>query len=134
MKNNNNMLHSNSHFPQTPNNHLHQLQRHSTLESEHSRPHRLDLYSVPVFILEVLVLSVLVLFAYFIHYLYYLEPLVTGFYCDDTALRNNFHETDLTKHLIQVQDQVIILALLIAIPITFVSIIVFDDGHQLITH
>lgn len=113
------MIHPNHQLQQQQNN---QHYRPSTSDqSDTPRPHRLDLYSIPVFILEVFVLALLALSAYFIHNLYYLEPLVTGFYCDDKSYRNVFKESDLTKHLVHEQDELTVLGLLIAIPITFVS-------------
>lgn len=59
-----------------------------------SRSHKLDLYSIPVFLLEVIVLAGLAYAAYYIHFEYQHEPLISGFYCDDTSYRHNYDRSD----------------------------------------
>lgn len=51
--------------------------------SRGDRKYKLDYYSIPVFLLEVLALAGLGYGAYYFHYEVNLKPRITGFYCDD---------------------------------------------------
>lgn len=85
------------------------------------RPHKLDLYSIPVFLLESLILSALGYAAYFLHFQYKLAPLLSGFYCDDISLRQSFSESKFTQQFIQPDNELTVLVLLIVVPIVVVS-------------
>lgn len=85
------------------------------------RPHKLDLYSIPVFLLEVLVLCCLAAAAYYIHFQYHHEPLLSGFYCDEVALRHTFTEDKFIQQFSREDTEQVVLALLLAVPIVLVS-------------
>lgn len=85
------------------------------------RPHKLDLYSIPVFLLECIILTALGYAAYFLHFQYKLEPLLSGFYCDDISLRQKFSENRLTQQFIESDRELTVLALLLAVPLAVVS-------------
>lgn len=106
---------------QQQHNHNQRHSAHGARQADESRPHRLDLYSVPVFILEVLVLAALAFVAYYLHYEYYIEPFVFGFYCDDSSLGHKFAKSEFTEQFIKHDHELTVLCLLIAVPITMVS-------------
>ena len=81
---------------------------------------KLDLYSIPVFILEVIILIGLAYSAHFIHFQYKHEPYLSGFYCDDISLRNEYTESKLTQQFTQPDNEIVVLALLLAVPIIVV--------------
>lgn len=95
--------------------------QHSNRQLDESRPHRLDLYSVPVFIVESFVLAALAFIAYYLHYEYYIEPFVFGFYCDDNSLGQKFSKSEFTEQFIKQDHELTVLCLLIAVPVTMVS-------------
>lgn len=113
---------SNGQLHHNHNHHHHHNNSPRLSVSDETRSHRLDLYSVPVFILEALVLIALANGAYYLHYEYYIEPFVSGFYCDDISLRQKFAKSEFTTQFIQEENELIVLALLIAVPITLVSL------------
>jgi len=86
------------------------------------RAHKLDLYSIPVFLLESLLLAGLAYLAYFVHFQYKLKPMISGFYCDDSSLRQEFSETKLTKQFDHRDNEMTLIILLIVVPIVIVSI------------
>lgn len=99
----------------------HHHHHHQRRQANESRPHSLDLYSVPVFILELLVLVGLGFAAYYLHYEYYIEPYLSGFYCDDITIRQQFAKSEFTRQFIQRENELVVLTLLIAVPVTIVS-------------
>lgn len=88
-----------------------------------ARPHRLDLYSIPVFLLELLVLGGLAYSAYFIHFQYKHEPLISGFYCDDISLRQHFVESKIIQQFSRQDNELVIVVLFLAVPVVLVSFI-----------
>lgn len=87
-----------------------------------TKQYKIDLYSIPVFLLEVIILLLLAYSAYYIHFQYKHEPLINGFYCDDISYRQQFAESTLTKKFILKSDELTVTALLLAVPIVVVSI------------
>lgn len=94
-----------------------------TMSARHvgQRSHRLDLYSVPVFLLELALLAGLAYSAYFVHFQLRYEPLVSGFYCDDVAYRQQYVESPFTKFLSNRNNEPVALALALAVPVVLVS-------------
>lgn len=92
----------------------------SELANQLRQPHKLDLYSLPVFCLELLILIGLAFSAYYIHFVHYIEPMVSGFYCDDINYRQRYQQSELTKQFQQPQNELTVLALLLATPISFI--------------
>lgn len=90
-------------------------------QQQQNRPHKLDYYSIPVFLLEVIVLLGLTYSAYYIHFQYKHEPNVSGFYCDDTTLRQHFVQTNFVRSFIKEDNEIVVIGLLLAVPITLVS-------------
>lgn len=82
---------------------------------------KLDLYSVPVFVLELLLLIGLAFAAHHIHFQYKHEPYLTGFYCDDISIRHEFHESKLTEQFEHSDNELVVLSLLLIVPIVVVS-------------
>lgn len=82
---------------------------------------KLDLYSVPVFVLELLLLIGLAFAAHHIHFQYKHEPYLTGFYCDDISIRHEFHESKLTEQFEHNDNELVVLSLLLVMPIVVVS-------------
>lgn len=82
---------------------------------------KLDLYSIPVFILELGILIGLGFSAHYIHFQYKHEPYLSGFYCDDISLRNEYTESKLTEQFTRPDNELVVLALLLAVPIIVVS-------------
>lgn len=97
-------------------------QQHNGRPSNNDKSHKLDLYSIPVFLLEVLVLIGLAYFAQYVHFQYHHRPLLSGFYCDDISYRQQFVETKLTRMFSQQQNELTLVALLLVVPIVLVSI------------
>lgn len=91
--------------------------------SRRNRPHKLDLYSVPVFLLEVIVLAGLVYGAYYLHFQYDHKPLISGFYCDDISYRQQFLDRNLAQGFTRQDNELVVLSLLLAVPIVTVSIV-----------
>lgn len=89
--------------------------------------YKLDLYSIPVFILEVIILLSLGFTAFFIHCKFKHEPLVTGVYCDDTAYRQSFNQSKFTDLFIVKEEEFMFIICLLIIPIIMVSILI-DGG------
>lgn len=87
-----------------------------------SRPHKVDLYSIPVFCLELIVLAGLAFAAYFIHFQYQHEPLISGFYCDDVAFRQQPIDSLVASQFSKLDNELTVVVLLIAIPIVIVSL------------
>lgn len=92
----------------------------SALTAQERRPHKLDLYSIPVFLLELGVLVCLGLFAHFVHFQYKHEPNLSGFYCDDYTLRHNYVESKLLRQFTEADNELVVLALLLAVPIVLI--------------
>lgn len=89
--------------------------------SNTDKSHKLDLYSIPVFLLEVLVLIGLAYFGHYVHFQYHHKPLLSGFYCDDISYRQQFVETKLTRVFSQPQNELTMVSLLLVVPIVLVS-------------
>ena len=85
------------------------------------RAHKLDLYSIPVFLLECLAIAGLAYAAYFIHFQYKLKPLLSGFYCDDISLRQSFSENAYTKLFRRPDNELMMLGGLLVVPLMVVS-------------
>lgn len=90
-------------------------------DQTNERPHKLDLYSIPVFLLEVVVLVGLAYLAHFVHFQAKFEPLISGFYCDDISLRQHFIETKFIQQFTRPDNEIVVLALLLAVPIVTVG-------------
>lgn len=88
---------------------------------QNDKSHKLDLYSIPVFLLEVLVLIGLAFLAHYIHFQYHYKPLISGFYCDDMSYRHQFVETKLTRIFSEEDNELTAIALILAVPIVLVS-------------
>lgn len=101
------------------------LRSNQELEMEPQRhnekPHKLDLYSIPVFLLEVIILLGLAYLAHFLHFQYKHEPLISGFYCDDTAYRQHFIESNFSKAFSDEKNELPSVALALVVPIVLVS-------------
>lgn len=82
---------------------------------------KLDLYSIPVFLIETLILLVLTYSAYYLHFQYKPDPYLSGFYCDDISLRHEYSETKLTEQFNKPDNELVVLSLLLAVPIIVVS-------------
>lgn len=92
-----------------------------TMDSPHSSS-KLDLYSIPVFLLEVVILIGLAFAAHYIHFQHKHEPYLTGFYCDDISLRHEYHDSKLTEQFTRPDNELVILGLLLVVPIVMVSV------------
>lgn len=84
------------------------------------RNHKLDLYSIPVFLLELLVLCGLAYGAYYSHFQYKHSPMINGFYCDDTSYRQEYQETAWTKQFNGKEEELYVLLTLLAVPILLI--------------
>lgn len=82
---------------------------------------KLDLYSIPVFLIELLILLGLAYAAHFIHFQHKPEPYLTGFYCDDIDFRHQYSESKLTEQFNKPDNELVLLAILLAAPILVVS-------------
>lgn len=93
-------------------------------ERQNSRlgSYKLDLYSIPVFLLEVIILIGLGYSAYYLHLERQHEPLVSGFYCDDVAYRHRLIESNVIKRLTRKESELTLLIVVFTIPIVIVSI------------
>jgi hypothetical protein len=87
----------------------------------HRQSDKLDLYSVPVFVLELIILVGLAFAAHHIHFQYKHEPYLTGFYCDDISIRHDFRESKLVEQFARPDNELVVLSLLLAVPIVVVS-------------
>lgn len=96
------------------------------------RSHKLDLYSIPVFLLEALVLIGLAYLGQYVHFQYNHKPLISGFYCDDISYRQQFVETKLTRLFSQPQNELTVVVLLLAIPIVLVSMLTTRNSSPLL--
>lgn len=85
------------------------------------KPHKLDLYSIPVFLLEVIVLLGLAYLAAFIHFQYHHASYISGFYCDDTSFRQQFTNSNYTKYFSDKDLELATVVLLLAVPIVLVG-------------
>lgn len=83
---------------------------------------KLDLYSLPVFLLEFIVLTGLTYSAHYLHFQYKPDPYLSGFYCDDINLRHEYTESKLTEQFNKPDNELVVLSLLMAVPIIVVSI------------
>lgn len=87
------------------------------------KKHKLDLYSIPVFLLEVLILCALSYAAQFIHFQYHNDSFVDGFYCDDTTLRQHYKDDGSFVQLFnQKQNEATFVVIVAMVPIILVSI------------
>lgn len=86
---------------------------------------KLDLYSVPVFVLELIILVGLAFAAHHIHFQYKHEPYLTGFYCDDISIRHEYRESKLAEQFSRPDNELVVLSLLLAVPIVVVSMMGF---------
>lgn len=93
------------------------------------RTHKVDLYSIPVFCLELIILVGLAFVAYSIHFEYQHEPLLSGFYCDDLSYRKQPLDTLITKQFTKTDNELTLTALAVVVPIVIVSI---DQIHVLV--
>mgnify|MGYP003729643463 CR=1 FL=1 len=84
------------------------------------RSHKLDLYSIPVFFLELLVLTGLGYSAYYLHFQHNHDPFVSGFYCDDISYRQQYLESKLTQHFSKRHNEITIVILLLTVPLVFI--------------
>ena len=82
---------------------------------------KLDLYSVPVFVLELVILVGLAFAAHHIHFQYKREPYLTGFYCDDISIRHEFRESTMVEQFSRPDNELVVLSLLLIVPIVVVS-------------
>lgn len=82
---------------------------------------KLDLYSVPVFVLELVILVGLAFTAHHIHFQYKHEPYLTGFYCDDISIRHEYRESKLAEQFSRPDNELVVLSLLLVVPIVVVS-------------
>lgn len=81
----------------------------------------LDYYSIPVFLLECIVLCALAYLAYYLHFEHEHEPQISGFYCDEAAYRQQLIETKFTKQFSVRDNELVVVVALLAIPIVIVS-------------
>lgn len=86
------------------------------------QPDKLDLYSVPVFVLELIILIGLAFSAHYIHFQHKHEPYLTGFYCDDISLRHEYRESKLTEQFTRPDNELVVLSLLLVVPLVVVSV------------
>lgn len=93
-----------------------------------SRSHKVDLYSIPVFCLEIIILAGLAFAAYFIHFQYQHEPLISGFYCDDVAFRQQPIDSLVATQFSKFDSELTVVVLLLAIPIVIVSMIDYPNS------
>lgn len=85
------------------------------------RAHKVDLYSIPVFCLELIILAGLGFAAYYIHFEYPHEPLLSGFYCDDLSYQKQPLDTLITKQFSKIDNELTVSALVATVPIVIVS-------------
>lgn len=84
------------------------------------KSYRIDLYSIPVFLIELAVLAGLAYAAFILHFQFKPEPFVSGFYCDDTTYRQHYDSTRWTKKFDRQLDLLTIVSLLAVAPILMV--------------
>lgn len=89
--------------------------------TSNEKSYKIDLYSIPVFLVELAVLSGLAYAAFVLHFQFKPEPFVTGFYCDDTAYRQYYDPTRWTKKFDRQLDMLTIISMLAVAPILMVS-------------
>lgn len=86
-----------------------------------NRSHKLDLYSIPVFLLEVIILICLAYLAQFIHFQYQHDSMPAGFYCDDISYRQNRIEDKFIQIFSHKRDELTFVAGILVVPVVLVS-------------
>lgn len=118
----------NSQHPGAAGNHQFGSMGDATLVRRRQRPHALDLYSIPVFLLELVLLGALGVFAYMLHFEWRPAPFLSGIYCDDQELNHEFRASPFASEQFLSRDkETMVLALLLAVPITVVSLTLHLD-------
>lgn len=90
--------------------------------ASNEKSYKIDLYSIPVFLVELAVLAGLAYVAYLFHFQYTPEPFISGFYCDDISYRQRYNPARYTKKFDHQLDMLTIISLLAVAPVLMVSI------------
>lgn len=107
------------------NNRCHEMDQQSNEIND--KQHKLDLYSIPVFLLEVIILIGLAYLAQFVHFQLQHDSMPAGFYCDDISYRKNRIEDKFTQIFSHRRDELTFVAGILVVPVVLVSINTFKN-------